>query len=59
MGGCCYRVFLKKWPGPQTGVHLWEVSAYVRCQLVGVRLYCLAMSLYSTSNRTVVLHVIS
>ena len=27
MGGCRYRVFLKKWPGPQTGVHLREVSA--------------------------------
>ena len=27
MGGCWCRVFSKKWPGPQTGVHLWEVSA--------------------------------
>ena len=27
MGGCRYRVFLKNWPGPQTGVRLREVSA--------------------------------
>ena len=27
MGGCQYRVFLKKWPGLQTDVHLREVSA--------------------------------
>ena len=27
MGGCRYRVSLKKCPGPQTGVHLREVSA--------------------------------
>ena len=26
MGGCRYRVLVKKWPGPQTGVHLREVS---------------------------------
>ena len=39
MGGCRYRVFLKKWPGPWTGVHLRELSAYGRCPLVGVRLY--------------------
>ena len=26
MEGCWYRVSLKKWPGPQTGVHLQEVS---------------------------------
>ena len=38
-GGCRYRVFLKKWPGSLTGVHLREVSAYRRCSLVGVRLY--------------------
>ena len=25
IGGCRYRVFLKKWPGPQTGVRLREV----------------------------------
>ena len=27
LGGCPYRVSLKKWPGPQTGVRLQEVSA--------------------------------
>ena len=27
MGGCGNIVFLKKWPGPQTGVHVREVSA--------------------------------
>ena len=39
MGDCRYRVFLKKWPRPQTGVHLRELSANGRCPLVGVRLY--------------------
>ena len=27
IGGCRYRVFLRKWPGPQTGVRLREVYA--------------------------------
>ena len=36
MGGKNCRV--EKLPGPQVGVHLWEVSAY-ECSLVDVRLY--------------------
>ena len=30
------RVSVEKLPGPQFGVHLWEVSAYGRCPLAEV-----------------------
>ena len=46
--------FLKKWPGPQIGVHLWEVSSYGKCPLVGVWLYLLLGMSYASQVLAIV-----